>query len=221
MALALLMSLLVIMALTVLCARPAKSEDGKVVVTVRDFSKGMTPVMPPYVNDPEAIVLSQNMYSTQPGSRQLRFGSTEIIDYDSIKLDVTAKIDALGEFRPKHDSASLIFAANDRWYHTFWGWNFSGWRFIHVNWSERVKEIKPFPSGVINMASGNDTVTGQSGARWVRDLAPGDAITVGGHTDTVKYVVGDTKALLINGADTTAVSAAYWCSSRRSRCCSC
>ena len=115
-AVAFLIMIAAIVALTVVCARPGQSEDGKVVVTVKDFSKGMTPVLPSYVNDPEAIVVSQNMYSTQPFSRQLRFGTVELINYDSTATVVTAGIDAIGGYTPTHDSTSIVFAAGGKWY---------------------------------------------------------------------------------------------------------
>lgn len=187
-AVAMLIFFVVIIALVVVCARPAPAEDGKVVVTVRDFGRGMTPILPPFANDPSAIVLSQNMYSTQPGSRQIRFGFVQTVpSADSNLVDSVHGIDAMAYFTPASDSGSLLYACGGKWYYTAVGIRkyryqlpYYPYYFIWLAETLQVSsEIRPLAYGdSVSVKQDSLTVYGY-GTRFTRDLAPGDTIILG------------------------------------------
>jgi len=204
--LAMLIFFLFVMALSVMCIRPADAEDGKVVVTVRDFGRGMTPVMPPYVNDPEAIVLSQNMYSTQPGSRQLRFGTTRLVpSKDTNAVDSDHGISALSYFTPAQDSGYLVYASGGKYYYNTVGvvsWKYffppgpflppNSPKFVWVHETLQVsREIAPPSYGTsVRIAADSDFVFG-TGTRFIRDAAVGDTITIDTASRRVAHVLSD------------------------------
>lgn len=178
------------------CVVPAQAEDGTVVFTVNKFGGPMQPVLPPYQNNPEAIVISSNMYSLQPGGRQLRHGTANLVDYLDVKDTVTAAVDALAHFVPTSDSGAIVVAAGGRWYRHFTGSRWVCDKFYC--WTDtftQIREIRPY-SGASNdsLFLLEDSVVGV-GTRFVRDVAPGDKLVriVGTDTGTVELVLSDTK----------------------------
>ena len=101
-------------------AAAAQTGIKNIVVTVNDFSKGMMPILPPFQNDPEAIAYSQNMYSLQPGTRTVRSGTVELVDYDSAVGDdtilATNGVDAMALYVPTDDSSAIVFASGGKWF---------------------------------------------------------------------------------------------------------
>lgn len=189
-----------------MCVEPSYAQE-TVVVSVKDFGKGMTPVLPVWRNDPEALVYSQNMFSTQPGGRQLRFGYS--IFTDTFTVDSGHITSALALFQPAQDSGAIVYTSNGKWYgNTVGERRWAGSRNPGFDWNAAfadAAQIRPFNGGdSIGLAS--DSVIG-FGTRFVRDLQPGDTITSSGESKVVDYIVSDTK--LFTTASWSADTATY------------
>jgi hypothetical protein len=163
-----------------------------VTFTIKDFSRGMTPVAPPYSNDPEVIVLSENMYSNQPGGRQIRFGLSELVDYDSVAADtVTAAVDALGLFIPANDSGSIIVAAGGKWYEVFGGERSFGEFGLTKDTTRILREIAGYPDWD-SVETLTDSLIGY-GSKFLRHLRDGDVLVSSAGVKEVVHVISDTK----------------------------
>lgn len=177
-----------------LLASQAMAEDpqGEIVVTVRDFSKGMTPGITPMANDPEMIVKSDNMYVTQAGTRQLRFGFRSATTSPPIDSGVTA----LSHFIPSNDSAAWILTSGGKWWAQKtgkykYGQRVPGGEYNVTN--DTTVEIRPL-FVYDSMYNAGDTLRG-FGTRFVRDLMPGDTIDLPGSiaNEAIEEVMSDTK----------------------------
>ena len=172
-----------------LCAVEADAVE-PVTIVIRDFGKGMTPALPPYRNAPEDIVLSQNFLSTSPGGRQLRFGYARLDTADA----PDDAIQSIAMFRPTRDSSHVVTTAGGSWLTTVGAvrtWQ-SGRR--GETWKDTLAlstVIRPY-NGCDSVIFDDDSVVG-FGTRFIRDLQAGDVFH---GTDTVKYIVSDTKLKL-------------------------
>ena len=172
-----------------------------VIIKVDDFGKGMTPVLPAWRNDPSAITFSQNMYSTQPGGRQLRFGYTRI---DTIAPTDSA-IRSLEMFLPSNDSGHIVFAADGYWFGNVAGHpSFDVGQvqrgFDWITFNHAARQITPYFGGD-SIALDGDSVIG-FGSRFIRDLQPGDTIHAAESVKVIDYIVSDNK-LMTTGDWTT------------------
>lgn len=192
-----------------ICAVPAESQTGGVVFRVRNFGGPFAPVVHPYQNNPELLTLSYNFMSIQPGSRQLRTGITQLIDYDSmmsIMLDpvdsTTKPIDAIRPFYFKNDSSALVFCSRGLWYWSYWAerkygrMTWIGGRYFYDT-NVVIREIRPYSPGTITLNVTDDTIYG-TGTRFVRDIAPGDMLFAEAFQDsfTVLHVISDTRLIV-------------------------
>jgi len=179
-----------------------------VVISVTDFGKGMTPVLPVWRNDPSALIMSQNMYSTQPGGRQLRFGYTLMTD--ATAADANSGIAAMALFAPVEDSGSIVYAAGGKWYGNIAG--FPEWTGLGVprfDWNaafSAVVQIRPYNPGTMDLDA--DSVVGTS-TRFVRDLQVGDSITASGETERVSHIISDTKLFTVGSWGATESDSPY------------
>lgn len=168
------------------CLKPSYGQE-PIVVTIDDFGQGMTPVTGPYTNNPEAITLSENMMSTQPGGRQLRYGYTPMMKAKSS----ASALRSMAFYAPKNDSASIIHTAAGIWWDTkAGGYSYSEpggqvtWITDTLAAGTRIRPYKDGDSIVVNGPSVKGYRT-----RFVRDLQQGDTITLEtGATDTMRMV---------------------------------
>ena len=186
------------------CAEPVYAQE-TVVIKVDDFGKGMTPVLPAWRNDPSAITFSQNMYSTQPGGRQLRFGYTKAMPLLDTVPKPTGAVTSIALFQPKSDSGSLIWTAAGTWYSTVvgirnWGITINNpGEFLFSDTSVFQAPVRPFHGRVGSdslIATGDSVYSHLGTTRFVRDLQAGDSVTLSGETHEILRVISDTKLRL-------------------------
>jgi hypothetical protein len=174
------------------------------VVRVTTFGNGMSPVSP-RTNNAERIIYSENLYSQQPGGRQLRSG---IARFGDTITSVDSAVRSLEWFVPKHDSGALILTSGGKWFG-----NSAGKRVTSVSpsfdWKaylSAARQIRPYPGGD-SVRYGGDTLRGYN-SRFTRDLQPGDTVTVDGLVRRVKHIRSDehlTVASSWGAADTARV----------------
>jgi hypothetical protein len=171
------------------------------IVTVKNMGAGMNLVTGPYTGNPEGITKSINMFSIQPNVRQVRYGISETILYDSLRVSVdtaadgsTPPIDEIGIYTPKNDSSAIIFAAGGKWYWTYFGVRKSGiWHGV-LDTITGAREIRPFNAGDSVVYAG-DSLRGYA-TRFMRDLRPGDSVTLADSTRAVLHVLSDELAIM-------------------------
>lgn len=189
-----------------------------VIVKVRDMSRGMELLPTPYRNDPEAISLSENFYSLQPGVAVTRFGTTELINYDSFFVDgtdttfpVAADAESVVDFALKSDSSAIVFAAGGNWYWSFYGKRINGkmnFQSAPLAVARRIDRYSPgtasYSEGTIDISFGLTKNT--------RHLQPGDTLVVETNNDTfvVKYVISDVAIVADSVNDLTTTTNSAW-----------
>lgn len=170
--------------LLVMGVPPARAQTA--VITVNDFGKGMTPVATPFINDPSRIVYSENMYSTQPGTRQLRFGIANYMDVQG--TDYAAHPDTfvskLALFQPSYDTAQLVYTAGGVWYYVKGG----AFQYGYGRFGQQVKVtddssfvVRPWTSGdpandSLVVDSTGAAANYENSSFWLRHLQAGDSI---------------------------------------------
>jgi len=170
-----------------------------IIVTVNDFSKGMMPILPPFQNDPEAIAYSKNMYSLQPGTRTVRSGTIELIDYDSAVGDdsllASNGVDAMSLYIPTDDSSAIVFACGGKWFAQKTGRRSPSSKLLAWLPSFNVvQEIMPYTDGLAIAVDG-DSVKSVS-SKFVRDLDVGDTFWIEDTARVIKYIPSNNKVIV-------------------------
>ena len=180
-------------------AAAAQTGIKNIVVTVNDFSKGMMPILPPFQNDPEAIAYSQNMYSLQPGTRTVRSGTVELVDYDSAVGDdtilATNGVDAMALYVPTDDSSAIVFASGGKWFAQKTGRRSPTSKLL--SWLpafNTIQEVMPYTDGLYITVFG-DSIKSVS-SRFVRDLDVGDTFFVEDTARVIEHVIRDNKLIV-------------------------
>jgi hypothetical protein len=178
-----------------------------VTIRVQNFGNGMTPALPPFRNDPEAVVFSQNLYSQNLGGRQMRFGYSRM---DTLKAD-TGGIASMAWFRPRIDSGILVYAASRKWFGNAVGIPRGTFAYgPSFNWDDyfnAYRQVRPYPSGD-SVYRGGDSVIGAN-SYFTRDVQLGDSINIGGETFPVKFVKHDRKLLITGTWGSTGYVSSY------------
>lgn len=190
----------------------AVAQQAPIVKIVNNFSEGMTPGAGFWTNNPERIIVSENMMVTAIGNRTKRFGLRKETSHVPILSGITALI----EYIPQFDSTALLYTAGGRWFYQKTGifdrkadpGGSSYWSVTPGN--DTTLEILPWNGGTsISLYNGEDTVIG-IGTRWIRDLQAGDSITAANETRAILNVISDTRIQLTadfaQGADSTGVT---------------
>lgn len=198
------------------CAVPGQSQEG-VLIHIQNFGKPMTPGLPPYRNDPEGIVKSEDFYSLMPGGRELRSGFSDLIPYDTIAYTTTSPIDAFTIFTPRGDSTAIIFAAGG-YYYTFnagyQAW-ISGGPFHHailITVPDTVVEIQPYTPGKITVDTTTLKVKGTGVSRFIRDLQVGDSLISSNDANLrykISHIVDDSILFIKSTTNDSAIANEY------------
>ncbi|MFN3075931.1 MAG: hypothetical protein ABT940_03430 [Alphaproteobacteria bacterium] len=175
------------------------AQPDRVSITISDWGSGMTPVMPPYANKPEAVVISQNFYSTQPGGRQLRSGYVELVDSTSANQAAgNSGVDAIAPYDPGVGGRRLMYAIGGKWL-------LGNLDTTAQKMSSSV--IVPYlsgPSGTKLKWEGDSAWYPVAGARFLEHLQVGDTLSFGQTVPTtyqrrIRWIIDNNKVKFTSG----------------------